>query len=403
MPALAGPQAGPTLPQTPAPPKSRAEPGSQSESRSQSQSRSQSEPGWQARSRSQSEPRRRPRSRPDAEEFARLTEPLRPELLAHCYRMLGSVHDAEDQVQETMIRAWRSYREFEGRSSLRTWLYRIATNACLRAIENRARRPLPSGLGDPARDPEAPLAASRPEALWLQPFPDAMLVSGAPSPEIADPADVAVSRQSMRLALIAALQFLPARQRAVLILRDVLRWRAAEVAELLCTSTAAVNSVLQRARAQLGQAAPVAGELHEPATPRQRALLDRYATAFENADVAGLTRLLREEAVFEMPPQPTWFTGRETIGRFLASRVLLEPDTFRMLPTAANGQPAFAIYQRGDDGRHWAHGIQVLTVDADGIGHVVSFNDPGLVAVFGLPAAWPGRACELSRRAEQAS
>jgi RNA polymerase sigma-70 factor (ECF subfamily) len=332
-----------------------------------------------------------PEAGPDAEGFARLTEPLRPELLAHCYRMLGSVHDAEDQVQETLIRAWRSYGEFEGRSSLRTWLYRIATNACLRAIENRARRPLPSGLGEPNRDPEGPLAASRAEALWLQPFPDALLVCGAPSPETADPADVAVSRQSMRLALIAALQFLPARQRAVLILRDVLRWRAAEVAELLGTSTAAVNSVLQRARAQLGQAALEPADMREPAAPRQRALLGQYAAAFENADVAGLTRLLREDAVFEMPPQPAWFTGREVIGRFLASRVLVAPDAFRMLPTAANGQPAFAVYQRGDDGRHWAHGIQVLGIDAGGLRHVVSFNDPGLVAVFGLPASWPGR------------
>jgi RNA polymerase sigma-70 factor (ECF subfamily) len=323
---------------------------------------------------------------PDADEFARLAEPLRPELLAHCYRMLGSVHDAEDQVQETLIRAWRSYGEFEGRSSLRTWLYRIATNACLRAIENRARRPLPSGLGEPGRDPEGPLGEIRPEAPWLQPIPDALLGS-----ESVDPADVAVARQSMRLALIAALQFLPARQRAVLILRDVLRWRAAEVADLLGTSTAAVNSVLQRARAQLGAAAPAPGELREPAAPRQRALLDQYAAAFENADVAALTRLLREDAVFEMPPQPTWFAGRQVIGRFLASRVLQTPDTFRMLPTAANGQPAFAAYQRGPDGRHRAHAIQVLEIGTDGIGHVVSFNDPGLLTVFGLPQTWPGR------------
>src|SRR6266480_3920007 len=158
-----------------------------------------------------------------SEDFARLTDPFRPELLAHCYRMLGSVHDAEDQVQETMIRAWRSYGEFEGRASLRTWLYRIATNACLRALENNGRRPLPSGLGGPGEYPEAPLAPARPEVPWLQPIPDALVRAGS-----AAPADIAPPRQSMRLALIAALQYLPARQRAVLILRDVLRWRAAE-------------------------------------------------------------------------------------------------------------------------------------------------------------------------------
>ena len=191
---------------------------------------------------------------PVSDEFARLTDPFRPELLAHCYRMLGSVHDAEDQVQETMIRAWRSYGEFEGRSSLRTWLYRIATNACLRALENSSRRPLPSGLGAPGEDPDAPLAVARPEVPWLQPIPDA-LVSAGP----ADPADIVASRQSVRLALIAALQYLPARQRAVLILRDVLGWRAAEVADLLGTSTAAVNGMLQRARARLEQAAPDRG------------------------------------------------------------------------------------------------------------------------------------------------
>ena len=159
------------------------------------------------------------------EEFARLTDPFRPELLAHCYRMLGSVHDAEDQVQETMIRAWRSYGDFEGRASLRTWLYRIATNACLRALENSGPRPLPTGLGGPGEYPEAPLAPARPEVPWLQPIPDALVSAGS-----ADPAEVVASRQSVRLALIAALQYLPARQRAVLILRDVLGWRAAEVA-----------------------------------------------------------------------------------------------------------------------------------------------------------------------------
>src|SRR5258708_25780376 len=205
-----------------------------------------------------------------SEDFARLTDPFRDELLAHCYRMLGSVHDAEDQGQETLIRAWRSYGEFEGRASLRTWLYRIATNACLRALENSSRRPLPSGLGGPSENPEAPLATARPEVPWLQPIPDALF-----GQEPADPASIVTSRMSMRLALIAALQYLPARQRAVLILRDVLRWRAAEVAELLGVSTAAVNRVLQRARAQLERGAPAEDQIHEPADPGDRALLVR--------------------------------------------------------------------------------------------------------------------------------
>ena len=324
------------------------------------------------------------RSHLGSEEFERLTSPFRGELLAHCYRMLGSVHDAEDQVQETLTRAWRSYGEFEGRSSLRTWLYRIATNTCLRALEARARRPLPSGLGAPGEDPAAPLAAARPEVPWLQPIPDALLRAGTD-----DPAEIAMSRASVRLALIAALQYLPARQRAVLILRDVLGWRSAEVAGLLGTSTAAVNGALQRARAHLERTAPAEDEIREPTDPGIQAMLGRYATAFENADVAALMRLLRDDAVFEMPPLPTWYAGREQIGRFLAARVLRRPGKFRMIPAAANGQPAFAAYMRGNDGVHRAHAVQVLTVTPSGLSRVVSFNDSGLLAVFGLPESVP--------------
>jgi RNA polymerase sigma-70 factor (ECF subfamily) len=315
---------------------------------------------------------------PGSDEFARLTDPFRAELLAHCYRMLGSVHDAEDLLQETLMRAWRSYGEFEGRSSLRTWLYRLATNACLRALEVRARRPLPSGLGAPGEDPAGSLAAARPEVPWLQPIPDALLSTD-------DPAEIAVSRASVRLALIAAMQYLPARQRAVLILRDVLGWRSAEVAGLLGTSTVAVNGALQRARAHLAQAAPAEEEISEPGDPAIQALLGRYATAFENADVAGLIRLLRDDAVFEMPPLPTWYAGREPVGRFLAARVLRRPGRFRMIPAAANGQPAFAAYLRGNDGVYRAHAVQVLTITRSGLSRVVSFNDPALFATFGLP------------------
>jgi RNA polymerase sigma-70 factor, ECF subfamily len=330
---------------------------------------------------------------PASEDFARLADPFRGELLAHCYRMLGSVHDAEDQVQETLIRAWRSYGEFEGRASMRTWLYRIATNACLRALENRSRRPLPSGLAGPGDDPAGPLAGARPEVPWLQPIPDALVAAQASRPpETADPALVVASRESMRLALIAALQYLPARQRAVLILRDVLGWRAAEVADLLGTSTAAANSVLQRARARLEQAAPAADEMREPSDPGDRALLGRYAAAFENADINALMRLLRDDAVLEMPPQPTWFSGRERIGAFLQSRVLREPGEFRMIPTSANGQPAFAAYLRDHDGVHRAHAIQVLTLTGSRVARIVSFNDAGLVTTFGLPQALPAAA-----------
>jgi len=318
------------------------------------------------------------------DDFARLADAFRPELLAHCYRMLGSVHDAEDQVQETLLRAWRAYGDFEGRASLRTWLYRIATNACLRALEHRGRRPLPSGLGGPGEDPEAPPGAALPEVAWLQPVPDAMFV-----PELADPAATVVSREGMRLALIAALQYLPPRQRAVLILRDVLGWRAAEVAELLSTTTAAVNSTLQRARRHLDEVSPAEDDVYEPADPYQRTLLDRYAAAFENADITALMDLLRDDAVFEMPPVPTWFSGRESIGRFLDSRVLDRPGDIRMVPTAANGQPALAGYMRGHDGFHHAHALQVLTVSASHITRIVSFIDPDLFAVFGLPQVLP--------------
>ena len=221
-----------------------------------------------------------------SEDFTGLTGRFRGELLAHCYRMLGSADEAEDLVQETYLRAWRSFDGFEGRASVRTWLYRIATNACLTAIERRGRRPLPSGLGGPADDPEAPLVAG-PEVPWLQPFPGALLAA-----EHQDPAAVAVSRAGIRLAFVAALQYLSARQRAVLILRDVLEWPAAEVADLLGTTTTAVNSGLRRARTQLAQALPAEDELAEPAEPGQRALLDRFAAAIENADASALAALL---------------------------------------------------------------------------------------------------------------
>jgi RNA polymerase sigma-70 factor, ECF subfamily len=318
----------------------------------------------------------------DTADFARLTDPFRAELMAHCYRMLGSVHDAEDQVQETLIRAWRSYGDFEGRASLRTWLYRIATNACLRALENRGRRPLPSGLGAPGGSPDEPLAAGQGEVPWLEPVPDALVQEGP-----ADPASVVVSRASLRLALIAALQYLPARQRAVLILRDVLQWRASEVADLLGTTTTAVNGLLLRARARLEQEGLAQEEIREPAEASQRVLLDRYAAAFQNADVPALSQLLQEDATFEMPPIPTWFAGRDQVSRFLGAQVLRQPGDFTMVRVGTNGQPGFACYLRGQ-----AHAIQVLTVTDAGIAHIVTFQQPGLFTAFGLPQVLPAAA-----------
>jgi RNA polymerase sigma-70 factor (ECF subfamily) len=263
----------------------------------------------------------------------------------------------------------------------------------VRALENSGCRPLPSGLGGPSEYPEAPLPAARPEVPWLQPVPDALVSAGS-----ADPAEIVASRQSVRLALIAALQYLPARQRAVLILHDVLRWRASEVADLLGLTTAAVNGMLRRARARLEQAAFGADQIHEPADPAERALLDRYAAAFQDADVTALVRLLREDAVFEMPPEPAWFAGRELIGRFLRAQVLTEPGRFQLIPVAANGQPAFACYLRGHDGGYRAHSICVLAIAASRVARVTSFNDPGLFATFGLPQTVPAAAVPVPGR-----
>src|SRR6201990_3546016 len=242
-----------------------------------------------------------------SEDFTSLTGRFRGELLAHCYRMLGSAADAEDLVQETYLRAWRSYEGVEGRSSVGTWLYRCRPTGCLPALERRGRRPLPSGLGGPAGGPEAPMVAG-PEVPWLRPLPDALLTG-----DYEDPASVAVSREGIRLAFVAALQYLSARQRAVLIMRDVLQWPAAEVAELLGMTTTAVNSGLRRARAQRAQVLPAGDELGEPAEPGERARRDRFAAAFENADVSGLAALLRDDVVLEMPPLLTWFAGRADV------------------------------------------------------------------------------------------
>ncbi|MEO3752576.1 RNA polymerase subunit sigma-70 [Streptomyces sp. B6B3] len=315
---------------------------------------------------------------PSNPEFAAATERFRPELLAHCYRMLGSIHDAEDLVQETYLRAWRAFDRFEGRSSVRRWLYTIATRACLTALQTRARRPLPSGLGAPADDHRVTVTPRDPSVPWLQPAPDALFGGD-------DPAAVVAGRTGVRLALIAALQFLSARQRAVLTLRDVLGFRTAEVAEILDTTDTAVDSALRRARARLAEAGPVEDDLAEPAEHTRRALLDDYVAAFTRADADALVRLLRVDVELEMPPTPTWFTGRRAVVGFLAGRVL-RPDRWRMVPTRANGQPAVVVHHRAADGRHEAHGVQVLTLIGARISRITAFNDPGLVPTFGLPS-----------------
>ena len=311
--------------------------------------------------------------------FVEHTEPFRRELLAHCYRMLGSVTDAEDLVQETYLRAWRSHGTFEGRSSVRTWLYQIATNACLTALAKQQRRVLPSDRFDAQADPATAPEWAGPEFRWLEPVPDALV-----TPESADPAAIVASRESLRLALIASLQYLPPRQRAALVLRDVLEFPAAEVAAMLGTSTASVKSALQRARALLREKAPAADQLIEPDAPRARALLDRYIAAFENADAAALERLLLADVTLEATPLRTWFTGRGTCIPFLSKHVLGEPGDWRMLPTSANGQPAAVEYSRDEHGHYQPYGILVLTVTGDGISRISSFGDPGLLTVFGF-------------------
>ena len=319
--------------------------------------------------------------------FAAEAEPFRRELLAHCYRLLGSIQDAEDLVQETYLRAWRGYPRFEGRSSVRTWLYQIATNACLTELGRPGRRVLPSGLGAPEPDPGTYPEEAGAEVRWLQPVPDAMV-----TPDSADPAAIVAAREGLRLALIASLQYLPPRQRAVLVLRDVLAFPAREVAAMLGTTTVSVKSALQRARGRLKELALADGQITEPAAPEARALLDQYIAAFENADPAALERLLTEDATIEATPLRTWFAGRTTCIPFLRDQLLGGPGDWRMLATSANGQPAAAAYTRDQHGNYQPYGICVLTVTSTdtktgtgtGIRRISSFGDPALVTVFGF-------------------
>ncbi|QBJ96145.1 sigma-70 family RNA polymerase sigma factor [Rhodococcus sp. ABRD24] len=316
-------------------------------------------------------------------EFLTAADPYRRELLAHCYRMMGSIHDAEDLLQETLLRGWRGYDSFDGRSSIRTWLHRIATNACLTALEGRGRRPLPTGLGASSSDPSDDLV-ERGEIPWLEPIPDSMV--WGESGRADDPAAIVAGRESVRLAFIAALQHLSARQRAVLVLREVLQWKAAEVADALGTSTAAVNSLLQRARAQLSEAMPDPDVLVEPESEDTRELLRRYVDGFEKYDIDGLVEMFTRDAVWEMPPFVGWYVGGSDIARLIKEKCPAQgAGDMRLLPTSANAQPALGLYMRGADGIHRPFQLHVLDVTDRGVAHVTCFFDTGLFKTFGLP------------------
>jgi RNA polymerase sigma-70 factor (ECF subfamily) len=315
---------------------------------------------------------------PDAELETRL-EQYRVELTGYCYRMLGAAFEAEDAVQETMVRAWRAYDRFEGRAALRSWLYRIATNVCFDALNGRNRRARPMDL-EAVQTAESPLGPPRGESAWIQPMPDARVV-----PE-GDPADVAVARDSIRLAFVAALQHLPPRQRAVLILREVLRWKAAEVATLLDTSVASVNSALQRARATLDSEdlAPVVPS--EAMDPEQAALLERYVDAFERYDIDALVALLREDATLSMPPFSLWLQGHRDVAAWLVGPGHGCAGS-RLVPVAANGSWAYGQYRpSGPGGRHEPWALQVIEVSDGRVSGINSFLDTAtLFPLFGLP------------------
>ncbi len=309
-------------------------------------------------------------------DFDALTQRYQRELLAHCYRMSGSVHEAEDLVQETLLRAWRSSTGFEGRSSVRTWLYRIATNVCLTNLEARPRRPLPTGLGTPDQPAADPLDP-QPGIPWLEPIPDAAVQ--------------VEEKDSIRLAFVAALQHLPARQRAVLVLRDVLRWSAAETAEALDTTAAAVNSALQRAHAQIDRVRPTvdgtsgADDLDE----RQHQLLTEYVEAFWRKDIDRIVSLLTADATWEMPPFTGWYSGATTIGALVDTRCPGNSFDMPMLRTSANGQPAFGLYMRSAEGGFVPFHLQVLELDGDRVAHVSAFFDVEMFRRFGLPDRLP--------------
>jgi RNA polymerase sigma-70 factor (ECF subfamily) len=323
----------------------------------------------------------------DEAAFVALAERYRRQLQLHCYRMLGSVQDAEDLVQETMLRAWRGRAGFEGRSTFRTWLYRIATNACLNALERQRRRITPPDLGPASDDPRTDLVESS-ELPWLQPYPDRLLEPAAPTE--AEPEAMVVTRETIELAFLAAIQHLPPRQRAILLLRDVLGWSAQQTAALLDASVVSVKSSLQRARATMRRRLPPRRlEWVSASAPsdQERAVLRRYLAVYERHDAAALTALLREDARQTMPPVPTWFDGREAIVALKAWWLgPAKEGEFRALPTAANRQPAAAIYlRRHGEAQYRLVAMEVLRIE-DGLIVEISSFLPDLISAFDLPA-----------------
>jgi len=331
----------------------------------------------------------------DPSAFSTLIEPYRRELQVHCYRLLGSLEDAEDLVQETMLRAWRHIDTFKGRASLRTWLYAIATNACLDTLKKRPPRTLPAAAS-PAMDPLTPIAQAPAESIWLEPFPDRWLAEATENPEARYS-----RRESVSLAFLTVIQLLPPRQRAIVLLSDVLDWRAGEIARLLSTSVLAVNSALHRARATLAKHYHPEQHAWVQAGPADRAtseLLRRYVDAWETDDIDGLVALLKEDATMSMPPSPSWLWGREAIRAFLASTAFGPGARGRwhLDATAANARPAFVVYRADESrGSRRAFGIQVVTPEGSAatrlIADVTTFTVPALVTAFGFPLELPGR------------
>ncbi|MET9726809.1 sigma-70 family RNA polymerase sigma factor [Streptomyces zaomyceticus] len=308
----------------------------------------------------------------------------RRELTGYCYRMLGSSFEAEDAVQDTMVRAWKAIDSFEGRSSLRSWLYRIATNVCLDALNAGNRRARPMDLTSATPVAQAQLV-KQPEITWLEPVPDGRVL-----PSVADPAETAVSRETVRLAFVAALQHLPPKQRAVLILREVLAWKASEVAELLDTSVASVNSALQRARATLAEQAPAASDTANPLDEEQKALLERYVAAFEGYDMKALTALLHEDATMSMPPYDLWLQGHDDIvGWMLGVGEVCAGS--KLVPTVANGSPAFAQYHPDPAGGFSPWALIVLELREGKVAGMDFFLDTERwFPLFDLPARLEG-------------
>lgn len=309
--------------------------------------------------------------------FEQMLGTYRREMTAYCYRMLGSWDEAEDAVQETYFRAWRALGSFEGRSQLRSWLYKIATNVSITMLDGRRRRALPMDLEAPSSS-TARLGEPLPVALWIQPVLDRDVIDVT-----GDPAEIATSRETIRLAFVAALQHLPARQRAVLILRDVLRWKASEVAELLEITVVSANGLLRRARATLAER-DVAAPAVAPTTVQQRDLLARYVDAFERLDVDTLVSLLREDAVLSMPPYTLWLQGARAIAEWLVANSCGDSERLRV---DVNGAPGFAVYKAtGREGHHEAFAIEIIDVSAEGIGAIHAFIEPELFSRYGLPA-----------------